>query len=1206
MIGFKRLCATLLFTAIVLQGGWAANTKESVEQVATSVNLTTDVDYRITSSQPFSGEGCVNIENTDHAVLIFERVKPSSVITLLANRVKINGETAQNDVNCQVRQYGSKGAIVLPHTLKDKPLTVFSEQNFGGESVNDFGLENDGGYMNTLTAEKLNNKIRSFKLKRGYMVTFSTQASGRGYSRCFIANNEDLEISELPTVLDKRISSYRLFKWNTVGKAGIANTTNKEVCKALNVVSCYSFGLGEDLGVDVECVPHHIYEDWPSSSACGKTTYSPHLKTNNEPGNSADDRPQSVETILNNWENLMRTGMRLCSPSSHDGSLNHLSEFMDSIDARGWRCDILDLHCYWLESTFSSIQSWVDKYHRPIWISEWVWGASWNKNGAFASGVTTAQVKSAVQNICTKLNSWDYIERYYYWNSEVWPSKIYQDGKLTPAGEWYAAQLTGNGYTSKYDFVPKNPKQYGFTDYKVSRNGNNVTISWRDYNGEYNQYMRIYRKLRGGNWEVLADITPEETGSTYKYVDENAPEGASYRLYLVDLNGKEYFSDEDVVAGDLIETDEGKKYYVGGNIIANGNFEMGTYGWLTGKGEPLSLPLFEVFPLGSTNRHFLQAFGHGGMTDGSSILTAFDIEKGQDYLVSMNCRNCGDYLKISLSEDGQKESLNPVTFASNSDWKTYSSIFNSGDYDKVLTALRWLTAKGQISKIEIRRLFTTREEAVADGIRQERNKAEHIKKYNTTLLTLNEELTNTLNLITEQEDDALAEAISANQSALEALRQKQAIDSLLTVCATVDTMDFAGKEALLDAMEEAKKAETASAIISSRENLQNALDNFIGMSVATGQPASADLSSKEGWQVKTGTFQGGDQRLATKVNKTCWNAWWSGQPASKGTGASMEIRQDISGLDAGIYTLQCKATTEHACLSDQHAFIINRNEEAVSPALTYDYLDIPGARNPWQTLTTTPIYIGENDTVTIGFRGTKQGATDLMWKEFGNKDSKGDFREGWWCATDFQLFYHPFFRYTVVPAVYRTICLPYTYNIPEGVKFYRIAGLTSDYKNICLEEVESVEAGYPYIYISEKERVDLYTSGEAAARPVTRETNNLRGYFKTIATAAIGTYVLKDDGEWYRVEGERAFIANYTAIISKCQGIPVLEDWTGAKMPIHGAEAEFETPDNIKNISVKDGDRKNGVYDLQGRPATSQDKGIVIIKNGKKARKYAF
>ena len=93
------------------------------------------------------------------------------------------------------------------------------------------------------------------------MVTFSTLPRGRGYSRCFIADDNDLEIAQLPEILAGRISSYRIFKWNDNSKAGIANDTRADPCAKLNVTSCYSFGLGENRGNDTECVPHHIYED---------------------------------------------------------------------------------------------------------------------------------------------------------------------------------------------------------------------------------------------------------------------------------------------------------------------------------------------------------------------------------------------------------------------------------------------------------------------------------------------------------------------------------------------------------------------------------------------------------------------------------------------------------------------------------------------------------------------------------------------------------------------------------------------------------------------------------------------------------------------------------------------------------------------------------------------------------------------------------
>ena len=143
---------------------WAANTKTSVDQVTTAVTLSGNVDYVVTGDTPFGDNGVVDITTTEHAVLILERVKPSLAIPLLNTHVRIKGAVAQNGKNCQVRLYGTRGAMILPYASTDKPLTVYSGQNFTGDACSDFGLENDGGYMVTLTDQKLNNRIRSFRL----------------------------------------------------------------------------------------------------------------------------------------------------------------------------------------------------------------------------------------------------------------------------------------------------------------------------------------------------------------------------------------------------------------------------------------------------------------------------------------------------------------------------------------------------------------------------------------------------------------------------------------------------------------------------------------------------------------------------------------------------------------------------------------------------------------------------------------------------------------------------------------------------------------------------------------------------------------------------------------------------------------------------------------------------------------------------------
>ena len=550
----KKELLTFAAALALTHAAMADNTIEKVEQVASAVTLTDDVDYVITGDEPFTTTGSVDIANTEHAVVILENIRPSKAISYLGY-ITINGEAAVNDENCQVKMYAS-GAIIMPYGKDFKPLTVYSEPDFGGEAVNDFGLEHSNGYMNTLTTAKLNNRIRSFKLKRGYMVTFSNNPAGRGYSRCFIADQADLEFASLPKEMDQRISSYRVFKWYNYEKKGIASDASEEIVNALNVTWCYDWGQGNaDRLPDAEWVPHHIYEDWPSVSVCGSVTQSPHMQTNNEPGNSADDHPQDVETVLNNWENLMATGMRLCSPSSHDGSLNWMYAFMDSIDARGWRCDILDMHCYWPEWNLNNqLQGWYDRYKRPIWVSEFVWGASWNNNGIFATDRSFSienQQKNydVMSKVLTNWNSWPYIERYAYWNSEADCSKLYKYGTgLSILGEWYADMKSGMGYNKAYEYVPR-VVQKSPTNFRASydERDRELEVRWTNPNMEFTDSARLEMRFNDGEWQTL-QVFPCAERTDYLYTEtfpeDFEPGVYTYRVHNYDIDGQERYTRE--------------------------------------------------------------------------------------------------------------------------------------------------------------------------------------------------------------------------------------------------------------------------------------------------------------------------------------------------------------------------------------------------------------------------------------------------------------------------------------------------------------------------------------------------------------------------------------------------------------------------------------------------------------------------------------
>jgi hypothetical protein len=535
--------STLLIGIALSTSVFAANVKTTVTRVTTAVSLTTDVDYIITDVTPFADTARVDIVNMEHAVVIISKIKPSIVITNWLKYIYINGQKAADGVNCQVKMY-NRGAIVLPYGSSFQPLTCYTARDFGGTVCKDYSEGNVGGYMKTLTDATLNNQIRSMKLKRGYMVTMALGLGGWGYSRCFIADQADLEIN-LPANMAGHVSSYRLFRWQNAHKSGVASSEDAALTARLDGSWCYTWGVGGNRLPDCENVPNHIYEDWPSSASCGQTVASCHLKTNNEPGNSADDTPQTVEVVLDNWQNLMRTGLRLCSETSHDGSWSHLQSFVNAIDARGWRCDLLDLHCYWA-SGFSNMQSYYSTYgNRPIWISEWVWGASWNNNGIFSaapdgkSSFSTANQQACYNGtvpILQTLNGSKYVERYAYWNWEAAASKLDNSGTLSLLGQYYATMADGMGYDPTLEKIPtvvySAPTNLTTKFYDKTHT---LQLDWSDANGDMLDSMVVQCKRPGGfQYEQVASVALNDlnskTGSSYTFTD-SPPNGTNtYRI----------------------------------------------------------------------------------------------------------------------------------------------------------------------------------------------------------------------------------------------------------------------------------------------------------------------------------------------------------------------------------------------------------------------------------------------------------------------------------------------------------------------------------------------------------------------------------------------------------------------------------------------------------------------------------------------------
>lgn len=1202
----------LLLSAAIWAVGCAsvANTTKSVSQVTAAVSLSDAVDYHITSSTPFTASGSIDITNTDHAVVILDNVKPSAALNLL-QYIKIKGAAAANNSTCQVKIY-NQGTIIMPYGSDIKPLTVYSEKNFGGTTVNDFGTENTGGYMNTLTDAKLNNKIRSFKLKRGYMVTFSLLKGGYGYSRCFVADTEDLEMSQLPGILDRSITSYRIFKWNDAGKKGLANSTESTINNTLNTTWCYSFGLGENTGTDRECVPHHIYESWPAIADCGNrnyTTSTPTLKTNNEPGNTADDHPQSVATILTNWQQLMATGMRLCSPSSHDGSLAMMQEFMDSVDARGWRCDVVDVHSYWTTGQFYSLPSWYNKYKRPLWISEWCWGASWNHNGVFNTSLTDDQAKAQnatnIQTICELMNSYDYVERYAYWNSEADRSKIYLNGALTAAGKYYANVNSGVGYNKQYDYVPTLPKMKAEPKdltVKFNQSTGIAELNWNETNGEYNTSMTVQR-MTSTKWEDLEEITLQEDAANYTYQDVSAGNGYKYRIHIVMADGTDFYSNiftavpDKINVGDAYTVND-KIYYMGGNIIPNGNFIMGTTGWTDGTGSTISKPKFQVLPVGGyEGDEYLQAYTNDAEGTDGALKTVFSIEPNSMYYFSAAIRLDGIALnRLALSNDGSSLDSIAAYLPKNVNWAKTANAFESHKYSKAILTCASMASKTQLGQIQLSRLFNTKEEAIADGIAQERKRATIAETYNTTLPALNADLNNIL-AATENDIESYETLNLAIDNMIHAVKVKEMADSLIKTATDVLEIDLPKSEQLKASIEAVNSATTIDSYLDNLDTFFTFYTDYIKSNSSDYIKSNNFDGSYVGWAIANGSYKGGTQQLATLRGKTCWKAFWNNLSATTGEQNTMSINQKVTGLQHGIYSLECKATTDHYCLSDQHGYLVHKSDSLTTPLLSYDYLDLPSIDDSttWQTLTTRPIYLDDNDTIQIGFTGSKKNATDHTWMEYGNRNNDtGDNREGWWAATDFVLKRIPAYKRTI-DGVWTTICLPYATTPTTGIKFYQIAGFNAEKTKVYLEEITETAAGVPCIVHSDHTNLTLMESGNEVTT-ATMGNNSLRGFLKTSARAPLGTFIL-ENGTWKKVEGTRPYLDSYTAIIYKESDVAILDKPTAVSMDITG------TTSGIKNVSIDD-TSSSQYYSLDGQQQDQlHAKGIYIQVNKQGSRK---
>ncbi|TWT94017.1 Glycosyl hydrolase catalytic core [Botrimarina colliarenosi] len=411
---------------------------------STVIELTGQSELHISHSRGVIVNSEVRLNSPD-AWLFLHNVKPSNVDGVLLGQLRVDGAPALPGINLRIVQHGL-GAVLIPHSVGFEPLEAFAGMHFTGESktFEQYSYHDSPGEFGVVAGD-----LSSFKLKRGYMATLATQANGGGFSQVFVAQDYDLEISILPTGMDNEVRFVRVLPWRWVSKKGASDISPV----TLDAAWFYNWNNSAQSTLDYEYVPIKQQRYWPGNPT--NNTDVTHWLGFNEPNNPVEDAYTSlgngsVDNAVAYYATMQTTGHRIGSPAVTDGGKAWLYEFMDKALAQGLRIDYIAIHNYQANHSATSLKAWLkdiyDRYHLPIWVTEFNNGANWTGNDPASNAANAAVIDSFIQ----MMDDTPWIERYsIYSRVEAVRELTYSDGSLTPTGVVYEANESPIGYTQE-------------------------------------------------------------------------------------------------------------------------------------------------------------------------------------------------------------------------------------------------------------------------------------------------------------------------------------------------------------------------------------------------------------------------------------------------------------------------------------------------------------------------------------------------------------------------------------------------------------------------------------------------------------------------------------------------------------------------------------------------------------------------------------
>ncbi|MEX1116646.1 MAG: glycosyl hydrolase [Akkermansiaceae bacterium] len=433
----SRILALCMAACLMFAASAAANTLSIHDRKVTIATISDTVvtmsgrsELHVTGSgDPIPGS-IIHLNSPD-SWLFFTSIQPFTVSGSFLGRIRVNGTTAATATNVRVVQHAN-GSVVIPHGPGFTPLTIFTQRRFGGSSAN-LPLHT---YHNNSNLGVLAGSIHSFRLKRGYMATMARNENGTGGSRVFIAQDDDLDITEMPAELGTGIRFVRVFPWRWVAKKGWAGNNDSGNPGMVNAMWFYNWNNNENSIFNREYSPIRQTRWWPDYNITNAKENVTHLLGFNEP-DSPDQANMTVAQAINEWPNLMRSGLRLGSPAPTDGGLTWLYQFLDEAEALNYRVDFVAVHFYRGGQTATQLYDWLRAIHvrtgKPLWVTEWNNGANWT----CCAPSSYEQQATIIKSFTEKMDEAPFVERYAIYNWLNGNREMIVNGALTAAGVAY-------------------------------------------------------------------------------------------------------------------------------------------------------------------------------------------------------------------------------------------------------------------------------------------------------------------------------------------------------------------------------------------------------------------------------------------------------------------------------------------------------------------------------------------------------------------------------------------------------------------------------------------------------------------------------------------------------------------------------------------------------------------------------------------------